>query len=199
MTTTPVTSDASVLANHAGIVDRSRFRHCVQLGQPGVGNVVPQQRVRPGTDREVTEWRIGVLIPAVLSTQPLYLSPDNLHAWLRVIIKVSQTEPTDKTHPRWPFCRRAHMPRSPTLWSRPPVSPGQEVKQTNQEVDKGNAHQAVVKLVPQLRYRIEVVTSIVAPSRGPMVTDLKKSGWEEATFFCKICPLAEYSFITILI
>ena len=89
---------------------------------------------------------------------------------------MSQTEPDEKTHPRWPFCRRAHMPRSPTLWSRPPVSPGQEVKQTNQEVDKGNAHQAVVKLVPQLRYRIEVVTSIVAPSRGPMVTDLKKSG-----------------------
>ena len=68
------------------------------------------------------------------------------------------------------------MPRSPTLWLRPPVSPGQEVKQTNQEVDKGNAHQAVVKLVPQLRHRIEVVTSIVAPSRGPMVTDLMKSG-----------------------
>ena len=87
---------------------------------------------------------------------------------------MSQTEPDEKTHPRWPFCRRAHMPRSPTLWLRPPVSPGRG--QIIQEVDKGNAHQAVVKLVPQLRHRIEVVTSVVAPSRGPMVTDLKKSG-----------------------
>ena len=44
----PVEADASMLTDDAGIVDGSRLRYGVKLRQPGIGNVVSQQGVRPG-------------------------------------------------------------------------------------------------------------------------------------------------------
>ena len=44
----PVEANASMLTDDAGVVDGSRLCHGVELGQPGVGDVVSQEGVRPG-------------------------------------------------------------------------------------------------------------------------------------------------------
>ena len=45
----PVKADAPMLADDARVINGPWFCHSVKLGQPGIGNVVSQQGVRPGS------------------------------------------------------------------------------------------------------------------------------------------------------
>ena len=171
----PVKADASMLTDDAGVIDGSWLRHRVKLGQPGVGNVVSQQRVR--SDDNVTDEEMDkIRIPAVLSTQPLHLSSHQLHSYIQsyssdtdqinrcTLLTLTGFSVEEHVCLASQHCRQINLPHLQQHFG--------QLKNSSLVPGLLCSYQAIVELVPQLCHRVEVVASVVTSARGPMVANL---------------------------